>query len=168
VDAHARTGLANITGPGAEPSLVWWLGSLRGWHKTDEVVFGSIPVFAGLSDGPYETESLQSKLIGRIVGVALSPLDRLITETAGYENEEAGNAAFDPGEYLDALIAAGYGPSVQGNWYFEAMPDKTLPYTHPLEKAVLAVRWKFMEASTAVERVKQECIRRGLIERSAA
>jgi hypothetical protein len=73
---------------------------------------GGIPVFAGLSNGPYRTEHLESKLIGRVVGVASSPLGELLAPAAGWENEEAGNAAFDPAEYLDTLLAADFEPHV--------------------------------------------------------
>lgn len=58
-------------------------------------------MFAGLSDGPYQTEYLRSKLIGRVVGVASSPLGGLLEPSAGWLNEAAGNAAFDPAEYIE-------------------------------------------------------------------
>jgi hypothetical protein len=77
---HVRRSYANITGPGAEKSLVWWTGDLRGFRRTSEEASGGIPVYAGLSDGPYRTEHLQTKLIGRVVGVALSPLSGLIAQ----------------------------------------------------------------------------------------
>ena len=93
---QARQDQLNITGPGAAPSLVSWIGDLRGFRQTDEVMFGNVPVFTGLSDGPYRTEHLQSKLIGRVVGVAFSPLGGLLAPAAGWENEAAANAAFDP------------------------------------------------------------------------
>jgi hypothetical protein len=164
---QTRSDMLNITGPGAEPSLVWWVGHLRGFRKTDEVVDGHIPVFAGLSDGPYETEGLQSKLIGRIIGVAFSPLDGLIAASAGYENEAAGNAAFDPAEYLDALISTGHKPSVfyDGRGllhYCELLPQRSLRRAE--HKAVWKAREKFGEASTGLDRVKQECVRRGMID----
>jgi len=57
----------NITGTGAEPSLVWWICDLRGFRKTDQRSHGA-PVFAGLSEGPYQTDGLASVVIGRIVG----------------------------------------------------------------------------------------------------
>jgi len=72
-----QSDMLNITGPGAEPSPVWWLSDLRGFRKTNEVVHG-VPLFAGLSDGPYTTEDVQSYILGRIVGYALKPLGELI------------------------------------------------------------------------------------------
>lgn len=163
-----RSDLANITGHGAADSLVWWVGDLRGYRKTAEKLEGSIPVYAGLSDGPYETEGLQPKLLGRIIGVAFASLGALMDPTAGYENEEAGNAAFDPAEYLDVLLAAGYGPAVccdaNGNVqsYSEMMPQRR--ETKAEQAAVLAVRWKYCRASTALDRVVKECLRRELVE----
>jgi hypothetical protein len=66
----------NITGPEAEPSLVWWVCELRGFRKTHERSHG-VPIFAGLSEGPYQTANVGKILIGRIVGYARSPLGRL-------------------------------------------------------------------------------------------
>jgi hypothetical protein len=68
---QVRAGEANIIGPSAAPSLVWWVGDLRGWRRVggDRVPEGNIPLFEGLSDGPYLTQGLRSQLIGRIVGV---------------------------------------------------------------------------------------------------
>lgn len=166
VQAHQAQ--LNITGPGAARSLVWWVGDLRGYQQTGEVMFGNVPVFAGLSDGPYRTEHLQSKLIGRVVGVALSPLGGLLAPAAGYENEEAANAAFDPVEYVDVLLATGHRPAVccdengEPRWYYEEMPRRRR--TKAQEAADLAVRRKYRAASNALERVKAECIRRGLVD----
>ena len=150
----------NITGPGAKPSLVWWCGDLRGWRKTDEKMLGC-PVYAGLSDGPYETEHLQEKLIGRVVGVAFTALGNQLAPVAGWEDEEAGNAAFDPVEYLDVLLATGHWPRIcGGTHYYEQMPQRAL--TKAEDATVMAVRWKYAKASTALRRVKAECLRRGL------
>jgi hypothetical protein len=156
---HATRSFANITGPGAADSEVWWLGDLRGFRQTREEI-GNIPIMAGLSDGPLRAENLQSKFIGRVVGVALSPLGGLIAEEAGYHDEIGGNAAFDASQYLDTLIRAGYRPHLFNGHYFETLPEKRC---EQLEKAVTAVRWEFCEASTALERVKAECQRRGLV-----
>ena len=158
---QTRKDLLNITGPGAEDSLVWWVGDLRGYRKTEETVFGGIPVFAGLSDGPYLAENLQPKLLGRIVGFALASLGCRIAPEGGYRNEADGNAAFDAGEYLDVLIATGHVPSLMGNYYNERMPERRL--SEEEHARVNAVRQKFVEASTAFERAKTECIRRGLV-----
>ena len=159
--AHARKSMTNITGPNAKPSLVWWLGDLRGYRETDEPYLG-VPIFSGLSDGPYETEHLQSKLVGRVVGFAFKSLGQRIAPEAGFRDEKGGNAAFDPAEYLDVLIRTGHEPRIEGRYYFEHMPDR--PLTEAEHAAVLAVRWKFVEASTALERVKQECVRRELVD----
>jgi hypothetical protein len=156
---HATRSYANITGPGAADSEVWWLGDLRGFRQTREKI-GNIPIMAGLSDGPFRAENLQSKLVGRIVGVALSSLGGLIAEQAGYQDEIGGNAAFDAAHYLDALITAGYRPYLINGYYFEAFPERRC---EKLEMAVTAVRRKFVEAPTALERVKAECQRRGLV-----
>jgi hypothetical protein len=155
----------NTTGEQAEPSLVWFMRDLRGFRKTNEGM-GGIPVFAGLSDGPYRTEHLQSKLIGRVVGVASSALGKLLAQAAGWENEEAGNAAFDPAEYLETLLAADYKPcafpSTKHGWdYCELFPERRL--TDAEEAAVMAMRYKFCAASTALDRVIGECKRRGLV-----
>lgn len=169
--SQAKSDYLNITGPGADDSLVWWMRDLRGFRKTDETVHGGVPVFAGLSDGPYETEALQSRLVGRVIGVAFTPLGNLIASTAGWENEAAGNAAFDPAEYLDALLVAGYGPAVficegRPSYYSEHVPENR--QGADAEAAVMAVRYKYCAASTALDRVKAECVRRGLVERGAS
>jgi hypothetical protein len=142
-------------------TLVWWLGDLRGFYKTGEIAPGGVPIFGGLSDGPYETEGMQPKLLGRVIGYAIKPLGRLLEPALGYENEAAGNAAFDPAEYLDVLIAAGYRPIVFGGRYMEIMPERALSEAE--DAAVLAVCWKRCAASSAIDRVKQECVRRGLV-----
>jgi hypothetical protein len=59
-----------------EPSLAWWVTDLRGLRQTKERIDG-MPIFAGLSEGPYEGDGISSVLIGRIVGYAHSPLGRL-------------------------------------------------------------------------------------------
>ena len=155
----------NITGPGAPKSLVWWVGDLAGFRQSGDSTLGGIPVFHGLSDGPYQTLDMQSRLIGRVVGVATKPLGALLEPEAGYGNEERANQQFDPGDYLDVLIKAGYGPLVQpvpnGVMYYEVMPDRRV--SDKADRAVHAVRAKFFAASTALDRVKQECLRRGLV-----
>lgn len=59
----------NITAPGAELSEVWWVCELRGFRKTTERSHG-VPIFAGLSEGPYQTANVGKILIGRVVGYA--------------------------------------------------------------------------------------------------
>src|SRR5450759_2323788 len=39
--------------PDADPELVWFVGDLADFRKTSEKAPGGIPIFAGLSDGPY-------------------------------------------------------------------------------------------------------------------
>jgi hypothetical protein len=166
----------NITGPGAALTPVWWVRSLQRPPTLKEIKAasaagrkrGTIPLFGGLSDGPYQTEDLQPKVIGRIVGVASSSLGHLIAPTAGWKNEAEGNAAFDPGEYIDVLLATGHKPYVFGGAkrsYVEELPRRAL--TEAQNVVFFTVREKFLAASTALARVKQECIRRGLVEGQA-
>ena len=108
---QARADRLNITGPGAEESLCWWVSQLRGFRRTDRKVM-SFPVYEGLSDGPYRTENLQAQLLGRVVGYARTSLGGLLQQCAGYEREAEGNAAFDASEYLDVLIDTGHKPCV--------------------------------------------------------
>ena len=158
--AQATSSYCNITAPGAEESLVWWLRDLRGMHDTGQRVDG-VPIFSGLSDGPYRAENLQWQIAGRVVGFAHKSFGKVIAPSAGFRDEASGNAAFDPAEYLDVLIATGHGPYIYGDAYIEKLPDRALSDAE--RKQVLAVHWKFAEASTALQRVKQECIRRGLV-----
>lgn len=83
-----QSDMLNITGPGAEPSPVWWLSDLRGFRKTNGVVHG-VHLFAGLSDGPYTTEDVQSYALGRVVGYALKPLGKLIALKGGNDDRRA-------------------------------------------------------------------------------
>ncbi|MDQ6734647.1 MAG: hypothetical protein M3Z35_11150, partial [Nitrospirota bacterium] len=163
--SQATADQINVSGEGGGSSLVWFMRDLRGFRKTNEST-GGIPIYAGLSDGPYWTENLQSKLIGRVVGFASSPLGELLAPAAGWENEEAGNAAFDPAEYIDALLSAGFEPyifpSVKHGWdYCEHFPERR--QTESEKAAVLAARYKYCAASTALDRVIEECKRRRLI-----
>jgi hypothetical protein len=78
---QARSAMLNVTGPGAADSLVWFVADLCGFRKTRETAEycgQQVPIFAGLSDGPYETEDLKSKLLGRIVGYSVRSLGNLI------------------------------------------------------------------------------------------
>jgi len=163
--AVARSSYCTISGPEAEKSLVWWLNDLQGWRNTGKRVHG-IPLFAGLSDGPYRADNLQCRLVGRVLGYAEKSLGKLIAPVAGYHDEIGGNAAFDPVEYLDVLIATGHEPYLYGGDYVEKMPERALSDAE--HKRALSVHLKFAEASTALERVKEECRRRGLVARSAA
>jgi hypothetical protein len=111
--------------------------------------------------------NVRKVIVGRVIGVATSPLGGLLAPSLDWENEDAGNAAFDPGEYLDTLIAAGYRPYVQYDraghpHYGESFPED--PETEAEEDAVFDARTKFSKASLAVDLVKAECIRRGLVD----
>jgi hypothetical protein len=161
---HVRGCRKNIKPPGSanyEPAHVWYVGDLRGFRKVGHVGLGGPPEFVGVSDGPYETDHLQEKLIGRIVGFASSSLGDLLAPELGFVNEKVGNDAFDPGEYIDTLLTAGYSPTVINGCLVEMNPAKGR--TPEQEAAVLAVQYKRAAASTAVDRVKAECIRRGLV-----
>jgi hypothetical protein len=60
----------------------WWAGDLAGLRQTNEKVFG-IPVFLGMSDGPYTPGHLKEKLLGRVVGYAETALGGLLAPCAG-------------------------------------------------------------------------------------
>jgi hypothetical protein len=146
---------------------VWWLGDLAGWRRTSTNING-IPIFAGLSDGPYDAakQYLQTQFIGRVVGYAANSFGHLIAPEAGWENEKEGNAAFDAAEYLDVLIAAGYKPYVQMDRagrprYCESFPRD--PVSEKDAVAVFSAKTEFSKASLAVDLVEAECIRRGLV-----
>jgi hypothetical protein len=108
--------------------------------------------------------AVRSKLIGRVVGVATSSLGDALAQSAGWENEDAGNAAFDPAEYLDVMLSAGFWvlafPSARRWDYCEHFPERAL--TEAEDAAVMAARYKFCAASTAINRVIEECKRRSL------
>jgi hypothetical protein len=55
----------------------WWASDLAGYRQTDEKIFG-VPVFAGMSDGPYAPGQLKKKLLGRVVGYADTALGGLL------------------------------------------------------------------------------------------
>jgi len=154
-----------------EPQETWWISDLAGWRQMGTCPDGGIPMFSGLSDGPCFPESLQEMLVGRVVGYAASGLGDVAPNALGWESEEEGNAAFDPCEYLDTLIAGGYRPYamvIPGKpaAYYETFPTKAP--TDEAWDAVMAVRWKWSAASTAHDRVIVECLRRGLVEMRAA
>jgi hypothetical protein len=75
-----RTG--QITTDSGRRQLVWWASDLAGYRQTDEKFFG-IPVFAGMSDGPYAPGQLKKKLLGRVVGYAETALGGLLAPCAG-------------------------------------------------------------------------------------
>jgi hypothetical protein len=55
----------------------WWARDLAGYRHTNEKIFG-LPVFAGMSDGPYTPGLLKKKLLGRVVGYAETALGGLL------------------------------------------------------------------------------------------
>jgi hypothetical protein len=110
---------------------------------------------------------VQERLIGRIVGVSSTPLGSLLEPAAGYVDEDAANLAFDEGEYLDIIIATGHEPRVcrgrDGKWsYWEKMTG--LHYEKFTQDEEFAVRRKEGAASTGMDRIIAECVRRGLID----
>jgi hypothetical protein len=164
---QVKADMLQFTGVDTE-SPVWWLCDLAGFRQIDDM--GGIPIFAGMSAGPYDAaeQYLQTQLIGRVVGYAANSFGHLMAPEAGWENEEAGNAAFDPAEYVDVLIGAGYQPSV----FRRRDGSMGLYETNPLERrptsaqhaAYMAARTKYCAASKALDRVVAECLRRGLVE----
>ena len=164
---QVKSSYAQLTSTGLKQQ-VWWTCDLRGFRQiSPDSTFGDgIPEFAGLSDGPYKAHNLQSKLLGRVVGFAATSLGGLLEQSAGWENEAEGNAAFDPAEYLDEMIATGHRPYLlrgrDGHMiYGEQMPEHT--QTDEEHSRTMAIRWKYARASQALQRVKAECERRGLV-----
>jgi hypothetical protein len=167
-----RAGMCQISRTeitGTEPETkVWWLSDLAGFRPAG--THGGIPLFTGMTAGPYDAAEnyLQKQLIGRVVGYSTNSFGHLIAPEAGWEDEEEGNEAFDPAEYVDVLIAAGYQPSVfqrrDGSMgLYETNPLERMP-TEPQHEAYMAVRTKYCAASKAHDRVVAECLRRGLID----
>ena len=150
-----------------DPSeTVWTTLQLRGFRKVGELSDFGIPLFGGLSGGWYSAEELRAVLVGRVVGVSMNSLGNLLGPSAGYENEAECNAAFDAGEYLDVLIAVGYRPYVMrrrdgGLRYIEEFPRGAR--SEAQEAALFAVQVKCTAASQAIQHVKSECVRRGLV-----
>ena len=163
---QVRSNYTQIT-PTGQKQLVWWTGDLAGFRRVGDCPAGDIPMFAGLSDGPYRAHHLQAKLIGRVVGFAATSLGNQLPAELGWENEATGNADFNPAEYLDVLIATGHRPYLMRGrdghmMYGESFPDHG--QTDEEHARTMEVRWKYARASKALERVKIECERRGLVE----
>jgi hypothetical protein len=91
-----RAAQLNITGRGAEPSLCWWVSDLRGFRRKGDYGgggnYGGIPEYTGLSDGPYTTEDLERKLIGRVVGYSVTVARSATRSEGGKAAEGAGNS----------------------------------------------------------------------------
>ena len=73
---------------------------------------------------------------------------------------------FDPVEYLDVLIAAGYEPSVyqrtDGSMAYREMRPRVITET---QMAPCNVVWAKCEAApNGMDKVKAECLRRGLVD----
>jgi hypothetical protein len=157
---QVTSSLCNITGPGAEETLVWWLRrGTSGFRDTGKTVDG-VPLFCGLSDGPYETPTVIAKLVGRIVGYSHTAMGDFIAPMLGFA-ETSFN--FDAAEYLDVLIGAGYRPRVSKGLYYEHLPDSILNARE--DAAILRVMSLRSRAEGAIERLSSECIRRGLVDR---
>ncbi len=161
---QVRKAMAQITRTGPKQQ-VWWTSALAGFRQVGSTAPGCIPEFTGLSDGPYVAAGLQSKLLGRVVGFAATALGDLMPSELGFDNEAMFNAAFDPAEYLDTMIRLGHRPYLMRHGdrltYFEQMPEGPL-FGKDYED-MIEVRWKYVKTSTALERVMQECERRGLV-----
>lgn len=78
-----RTGYIGV-GRSGRQQLIWWVGELAGFRRTDQTDIGGVPVFAGLSDGPYAPRHLKKKLLGRVVGYAEAALGGLLEPFAGW------------------------------------------------------------------------------------
>jgi len=163
---QTRRSFEQITRPPSPTQEVWWTCDLSGFRPTGGSTHGGIPLFTGLSDGPYEPDGLRSQIAGRVVGYAETHLGQMIAPNAGWEDEEGGNAAFDPAKYLDLLLGTGHNAYVivdrhGGRHYCEEMP------LDPLDKkewrAVWRAREKFGAASTGRERMIVECVSRGFV-----
>lgn len=148
-----------------EDEPLWVLHQLRGFRRARKLDSG-IPLFTGLCDGHYPTSWLEEQLLGRVVGVSSAPLGALLEPAAGYVDEEANNAAFDEGQYLDVMIATGHQPCVtrgrDGKWhYWENVADRN--FERFSEEEVFELKRRESAASTGMDRVIAECVRRGLI-----
>src|SRR5262245_33857216 len=64
----------NLAGPDEE-SLCWWIRPMR---MTRDGEINGIPVFQGLSEGPYHDEHIPARLIGRVIGYASTDLGALM------------------------------------------------------------------------------------------
>lgn len=144
---------------------LWTTRELRGFRQVGKTDDG-LPLFTGMIDGWYPTEWLEKRLIGRVVGVASGPLGILLEPEGGYVDEHGANAAFDERQYIDIVSAIGCEPHVcngSDGWvYFEKMTGRR--YDKYSREEELAVRWKETAASTGMDRVIAECVRRGLID----
>jgi hypothetical protein len=71
---------SSICNIGRGPQRVWWMKAACGWRQVDTTVGPNsqrVPVFVGLSDGPYRAGHLTKKLLlGRVIGYAMSSLGK--------------------------------------------------------------------------------------------
>jgi hypothetical protein len=63
---------------------VWWVCALAGFRQVGMMPSG-IPLFGGMSDGPYTSRQLQKRLLGRVVGYSETALGGLLAACAGPE-----------------------------------------------------------------------------------
>jgi hypothetical protein len=86
---QTRSHIAHILERGRpRPRQCWWVGDLAGFRRTGEMFDGIIPMFSGLSDGPYLAQDLKPKLLGRVVGYAVTSLGGLLASSAEYDDED--------------------------------------------------------------------------------
>jgi hypothetical protein len=65
------------------PEKTWWLCDLAGWRQEGKSGDG-IPIFSGMSDGPFKKKGLKKKIAGRIIGYAVSDLGNELEQCAGF------------------------------------------------------------------------------------
>jgi hypothetical protein len=144
-------------GDDGEKSLVWWVGDLRRprpqaeydeWVKARRIVT--------TVGGPYLGEELIAKLIGRVVGVAFSPLGNVLDAVAGWVDEDRYNAEFDAAEYVDITLA-------YGDMLLARLDPNGAPVSEEERQMVYVVREAYARASKAKEMVALESMRRGPI-----
>jgi hypothetical protein len=81
---QVKAGMCQIKSAGPE-SPVWWLGHLAGFRRVGDIE--GIPLFAGLSDGPYDAAEpyLEKQFLGRVIGYASNSFGKLIAPEAGWD-----------------------------------------------------------------------------------
>lgn len=129
---HIRLVESGTCDIGRGKQRVWSMRDFRGWRQVGTTIgFDSrrIPVFAGLSDGPYETAYMQRKLLlGRVVGYAMSPLGRLARRACTKVPAISAQRKFTPIEA--AYAVAQYLPADPALWVERcALADITLDVT---------------------------------------
>jgi len=157
-----RTEMMRV-GNAKRKTLVWWITTPRGLYQTKDSVNG-IPVFAGVSDGPYYQSDLEKKIVGRVVGytlnsIALAEPKKILAPAAGYRNEEESNLVFEPLEYISALESAGYKfemvfDRVRNDYLvYETLPTRRNSKAE--DRRVFEARTKYCDAPAAGTRVNR-------------